>query len=156
MFWVVIQLFGNKVIFLRQFLKLLLGETRTAFILELLFHPLRWDSSLNSDWCPAGCEILSLWLLGTDTISIPLWTSSIIASITFRLLFAQTWVVFFVLFCFLFLGVLGLRFCARAFSTSSEQGPLFIAVRGPLTVAASLVAEHGLQTCRLSSRGSRA
>ena len=50
----------------------------------------------------------------------------------------------------------GLRFCARAFSGCDEQWPLFIAVRGPLTVAASLVAEHRLQTRRLSSRGSRA
>ena len=56
----------------------------------------------------------------------------------------------------LFLAVLGLRFCARAFSSCGERGPLFIAVRGPLTVAASLVAEHKLQTCRLSSYGSRA
>ena len=55
-----------------------------------------------------------------------------------------------------FLAVLGLRFCARAFSSCGEQGPLFIAVRGPLTVAASLVAEHRLQTRRLSSCGSRA
>ena len=37
-----------------------------------------------------------------------------------------------------------------------SQGPLFIAVHGPLTVVASLVAEHGLQTHRLSSCGSRA
>ena len=50
--------------------------------------------------------------------------------------------------------MLGLRFCARAFSSCGERGPLFIAVRGPLTVAASLVAEHGLQTRRLSSCGS--
>ena len=56
----------------------------------------------------------------------------------------------------LFLAVLGLRFCARAFSSCSERGPLFIAVRGPLTVTASLVAEHRLQTRRLSSCGSRA
>ena len=55
----------------------------------------------------------------------------------------------------LFLAVLGLRFCARAFSSCGERGPLFIAVRGPLTVAASLVAEHKLQTRRLSSCGSR-
>ena len=54
------------------------------------------------------------------------------------------------------MAVLGLRFCARAFSSCSERGPLFIAVRGPLTVAASLVAEHRLQTRRLSSCGSRA
>ena len=57
--------------------------------------------------------------------------------------------------------MLGLHFCARAFSSCGKQGPLFIAVRGPLTIAASLVAEHRLQThrlqtCRLSNRGSRA
>ena len=38
--------------------------------------------------------------------------------------------------------MLGLRFCARAFSSRGKRGPLFIAVRGPLTIAASLVAEH--------------
>ena len=38
---------------------------------------------------------------------------------------------------FFFLAVLGLRFCARAFSSCSKQGPLFIAVRGPLTIVAS-------------------
>ena len=54
------------------------------------------------------------------------------------------------------MAVLGLRFCARAFSSCSEWGPCFIAVRGPLTIAASLVAEHKLQTRRVSSRGSRA
>ena len=62
----------------------------------------------------------------------------------------------FYLFIYLFMAVLGLRFCARAFSSCGEQGPLFIAVRGPLTIAASLVAEHRLQTRRLSSCGSRA
>ena len=56
----------------------------------------------------------------------------------------------------LFLAVLDLHFCARAFSSCSEWGPLFIAVRGPLIIAASPVAEHGLQTRRLSSRGSQA
>ena len=54
------------------------------------------------------------------------------------------------------MAVLGLRFCARAFSNCGKRGPLFIAVRGPLTIAASLVAEHRLQTCRLSNCGSRA
>ena len=47
--------------------------------------------------------------------------------------------------------MLGLRFCARAFSSCGKRGPLFIVVRGPLTIAASLVAEHGLQTRKLSS-----
>ena len=54
------------------------------------------------------------------------------------------------------MAVLGLCFCARAFSSCGERGPLFIAVRRPLTIAASLVAEHRLQTRRLSSCGSRA
>ena len=53
------------------------------------------------------------------------------------------------------MAVLGLCFCARAFSSCGERGPLFIAVRGPLTIATSLVAEHRLQTRRLSSCGSR-
>ena len=60
------------------------------------------------------------------------------------------------LFIYLVLAVLGLRFCARAFSSCGERGPLFIAVCGPLTIAASPVAEHRLQTRRLSSCGSRA
>ena len=42
------------------------------------------------------------------------------------------------------MAALGLRFCARAFSSCSKRGPLLIAVRRPLTIAASLVAEHGL------------
>ena len=50
--------------------------------------------------------------------------------------------------------MLGLHFCARTFSSCGEWGPLFIAVHWPLTVAASLVAEHRLQTRRLSGRGS--
>ena len=65
-------------------------------------------------------------------------------------------VLFKFLFIYLFMAVLGLRFCARAFSSCGERGPLFIMVCGPLTVAASLVAEHRLQTRRLSSCGSRA
>ena len=60
------------------------------------------------------------------------------------------------LFIYLFLAVLGLRFCARAFSSCGKRGPLLIVMRGPLSVAASPVAEHRLQTRRLSSRGSRA
>ena len=54
------------------------------------------------------------------------------------------------------MAVLGLRFCARALSSRGKRGPLFIAVRGPLSIAASLVAEHKLQTRRLSNYGSRA
>ena len=54
------------------------------------------------------------------------------------------------------MAVLGLRFCVRAFSSCGKRGPLFIAVHWPLTIAASLVAEHRLRTCRLSNCGSRA
>ena len=61
------------------------------------------------------------------------------------------------LFIYLFiLAVLGLRFWARAFSSCGKRGPPFIVVRAPLTIAASLVAEHRLQTRMLSSCGSRA
>ena len=35
------------------------------------------------------------------------------------------------------MAVLGLGFCARALSSRGKRGPLFIAVRGPLTIAAS-------------------
>ena len=59
-------------------------------------------------------------------------------------------------FFFFFMAVLGLHFCARAFSSCCKRGPLFIAVCGPLTITASLVAEHRLQMHRLSNCGSRA
>ena len=49
-----------------------------------------------------------------------------------------------ILFIYLFLAALGLRCCARAFSSCGEWGLLFVVVRGLLTAVASLVAEHGL------------
>ena len=57
-------------------------------------------------------------------------------------------------FIYLFMAVLGPRFCVRAFSSCGKRGLLFIAARGPLTTAASLVADHRLQTHRLSNCGS--
>ena len=71
-----------------------------------------------------------------------------------RALFFFFFLIF--IYLYLFLAVLGLRFCTRAFSSCGKRGPLLIAVRGPLTVVASLVAEHRLQTRRLSNCGSRA
>ena len=68
--------------------------------------------------------------------------------------FLSTYILF--LKIYVCMAVLGLRFCARAFSSCGKLGPLFIAVCGPLTIAASLVAEHRLQTRRLSNCGSRA
>ena len=76
-----------------------------------------------------------------------------VISFCYRFFFFST---FFYLFIYLFMTVLSLRFCARAFSSCGKWGPLFIVVRGPLTIAASLVAEHRLQTHRLSNCGSRA
>ena len=61
----------------------------------------------------------------------------------------------YILFIYVCMAVLSLRFCARAFSSCGKRGPLLITVRGPLTIAASLVAEHRLQTHRLSNCGSR-
>ena len=43
-----------------------------------------------------------------------------------------------------FLAALGLRCCAQAFSSCSEQGLLSVVVRGLLIAVASLVAEHKL------------
>ena len=60
------------------------------------------------------------------------------------------------LLIFYFMAVLGLCFCTRALSSCGKWGPLFITVRGPPTIAASLVAEHRLQTRSLSNCGSRA
>ena len=53
------------------------------------------------------------------------------------------------------LAALGLRCCTRAFSSSSERGLLFVVVRRLLIAVASLVVEHGLSACRLSSCGAQ-
>ena len=45
---------------------------------------------------------------------------------------------------YLFMAVLGLRYCAQAFSSCREQGLLFIVIHGLLVAVASLVG-HGLQ-----------
>ena len=76
---------------------------------------------------------------------------------TSGILYWDVFFSFFFIYLFMYVctAVLGLRFCARAFSSCGKRGPLFIAVRG-LTIAASLVAEHRLQTRRLSNCGSRA
>ena len=66
----------------------------------------------------------------------------------------ESFFFFLIYFIYLFMAVLGPRFCVRAFSSCGKRGPLFIAARGPLTTAASLVADHRLQTHRLSNCGS--
>ena len=51
------------------------------------------------------------------------------------------------------MAVLCLHFCARAFSSCGKRVPLFIVVCRPLTITASLLAEHRLKTHRLSNCG---
>ena len=76
--------------------------------------------------------------------------------LSFFFFFKTLWIFFFFwLFIYLFMAVLGLRFCARAFSSCGERGPLFIAVCGlslsrPLLLqstssrrACSVVVAHG-------------
>ena len=48
----------------------------------------------------------------------------------------------FIYFIYLLLAVLGLHCCARAFSSCSEWGLLFVAVRGLLIAVASLVEQR--------------
>ena len=69
---------------------------------------------------------------------------------------ASFFIIYLFIYLFIFLAVLGLRFYVRAFSSCGKRGPLFIVVRRPLTIVASIVVKHRLQTCRLSSCGSRA
>ena len=61
------------------------------------------------------------------------------------------------LFIYLFIfGCVGSSFLCEGFLQLRQAGATLIAVRRPLTIVASLVAEHRLQTHRLSSCGSRA
>ena len=74
--------------------------------------------------------------------------------------FSDLRLFFFFFFNFFFLiyfiyGCVGSSFLCEGSLQLCKRGPLFIAVRGPLAIAASLVAEHRLQTRRLSSCGSR-
>ena len=97
--------------------------------------------------------------VGTDQLTLEptvIKLDSLSSSLSFSLTTFISFLYFLFLFFNLFLAVLGLRFCARAFSSCGKRGPLFIAVCGPLTVVASPVAEHRLQTRRLSSCGSGA
>ena len=102
------------------------------------------------------CFLLSVTYLFTLFIPLAMRTFYVLYLVKHGTLFFLFVCLFIYLFIYLFLAVLGLLFCVRAFSSCSKWGPLFITVHGPLTIAASPVAEHRLQTCRLSSCGSRA
>ena len=66
----------------------------------------------------------------------------------FFLIFKKNYLFIYLRLCWVFVS------CVRAFSSCGKRGSLFIAVHGPLTIAASLVAGHRLQMRRLSSCGS--
>ena len=91
---------------------------------------------------------IEVWLIyNVVLISAVQQSDSVIHIYTFFFVF----LFFLFLFIYLFLAVLGLRFCARAFSSRGKRGPLFIAVRGPLLLrstgsrcADSVVVAHGL------------
>ena len=56
----------------------------------------------------------------------------------------QSELIYFCLkFYLLFAAALGLCCCAQAFSSCSEQGLLFVAVRGLPIAVASLITQHG-------------
>lgn len=77
--WIFLRLYKNFV------------RWNQKYIYSMVKFPLI-DVRPFSDWCPVDYEIFSLWLLGTDTTFICLWTPTTIAIIHFRLFFAQSWV----------------------------------------------------------------
>ena len=99
----------------------------------------------NEQWCSL---VLMYWYKLADFDKLSLWNVFMLYNFPGFFFFSN-------FIYLLFLAVLGLRFCARAFSSCGEWGLLFISVCRPLTVAASFVAEHRLQTRRLSSCDSR-
>ena len=107
-------------------------------------------------WVSQGPSV-RLCLKGeNDAAWLPVWNPFQITHKTPQysfFFFFQIYHSFLYLFIYLFLAVLGLNFCERAFSSCGERGPLPVAASGPLTVVASLVAEHKLQTHTLSSCG---
>ena len=124
------------------------------FILSSLFSS-HW---VISKFLSNSQILSSVWSVLLLVLSVPVFISffEFFSSRISLWFFFKFFFLFIHLFIHSFMAVLGLHFCARAFSSCGKWGPLFITVRRPLTVAASLVAEHRLQTRRLSNCGSRA
>ena len=127
----------------------------TLIDLWVLNHPcIPW---INPTWSWCMILLMCCWILFVN-IFLRIFESMFIRDIGLQFSFLVVFFFFFFesFFIYLFLAVLGLRFCVRAFSSCGKRGPLFITVWGPLTIAASLAAEHRLQMRRLSNCGSRA
>ena len=128
--------------------------------------PRTWTATLKGLIFPARGTILTdnrmlskkEFIVGVSTFFFCSFTFNLVDSLYFKCgsftqcVFGLSF-FFLILFIYLylFLAVLSLRFCARAFSSCGEREPLFTTVCGPLTIAASLVAEHKLQTRWLSN-----
>ena len=101
------------------------------FFFVWYFYWRKWGTDERYQLCCRNCHLtLSLLILSFDR------------EFSHQILFFFFLIIFY-LFIFIFLAALGLRCCSRAFLYLRQAG-------------ASLVAEHGLQACGLSSCGARA
>ena len=101
----------------------------------------------SSLWCPLWCPFV---------VSLPAQPQPLVITDLFILSFLEchgsgtlqyaTLFIYLFIYSFIhpFMAALGLCCCARAFSSCSERGLLFVVVCGLLTAVASLV-EHRLQ-----------
>ena len=132
-------------------LKPLSGDKEASWARDFLWQdppcldcPVSWCLSVGEEGLkPVGKENTSLChVLSAGFLVHPFWGQD---SCSIQGRNEPTWAIFlkFILF-YLFLAALGLHWCTRVFSSCGEQRLLFIVVRGPLIVVASLVAEHGL------------
>ena len=120
--------------FSRFTFKLIIKCNRSALIAILL--------SASGCFCCSSLFLSSLALFPCDLMTF-FSVMFVFLSLFFvyLLLVFGLWLPWGFIYLFIYLlfilAVLGLRFCARAFSSCGKRGPLFIAARGPLTVAAS-------------------
>ena len=118
--------------------------------------PFPWAGGSAAEQSRKLAHSCTTWL-PTDLVLLEVESLSLVPSPPPSFFFFFLILFYFYLFTYLFiLGCTGSSVLARAFSSCGKWGPLFIAVRGPLIIAAPPVAGHRLQTRRLSNCGSRA
>ena len=90
--------------------------------------------------------LFDIYNVFTIIIKIWFWCLIFLKNILFSMPFYLFIYLFlkFIYFIYLFLAVLGPRCCVLAFSSCSEQGLLFVAVRGLLILVVSLAVDHRL------------